>query len=165
VCVGEITAGAVTVTTDDDVTKVQATGVTTVNDNQWHHVVALRDGLTLRVYVDGLLDASNTLPAGYDLSGTSQHNAYVGAITDHTDTTGNTLEKFYNGLIDDLRIYNYALSDPEAGYLATKGAGGLYFPLDSAANLHDQEPQNQKKVNFKDLAILAGQWLEQLLWP
>jgi hypothetical protein len=165
VCVGEITAGAVTVTTDDDVTKVQATGVTTVNDNQWHHVVALRDGLTLRVYVDGILDASNALPAGYELSGTSQHNAYVGAITDHTDTTGNTLEKFYNGLIDDLRIYNYALSDPEAGYLATKGAGGLYFPLDSAANLHDQEPQNQKKVNFKDLAILAGQWLEQLLWP
>jgi len=165
VCVGEITAGAVTVTTDDDVTKVQATGVTTVNDNQWHHVVGLRKRAELLVYVDGVLDASNTLPASYDLSGTSQHNAYVGAITDHTDATGNTLEKFYNGLIDDLRIYNYALSDPEAGYVATKGAGGLYFPLDSAANLHDQEPQNQKKVNFKDLAILAGQWLEQLLWP
>jgi hypothetical protein len=164
-CIGEAGAGQVTVTTDNDVTKVQAAGATTVNDNQWHHVVALRDGLTLRVCVDGLLDASNTLPAGYDLSGTSQHNAYVGAITDHTDATGNTLEKFYNGLIDDLRIYNYALSDPEAGYLATKGAGGLYFPLDSAANLHDKEPQNQKKVNFKDLAILAGQWLEQLLWP
>jgi hypothetical protein len=164
-CIGEAGAGQVQVTTDNDVTKVQAAGATTVNDNQWHHVVALRDGLTLRVYVDGILDASNALPAGYDLSGTSQHNAYVGAITDHTDATGNTLEKFYNGLTDDLRIYNYALSDPEAGYLATKSAGGLYFPLDSAANLHDQEPQNQKKVNFKDLAILAGQRLEQLLWP
>jgi len=165
VCVGEITAGAVTVTTDDDVTKVQATSTATVNDNQWHHVIALRNGLTLRVYVDGVFDGSNSLPAGYDLSGTSQHNAYVGAITDHTDATGNTLEKFYSGLIDDLRIYNYALSDPEAGYLATKSASGLYFPLQSVANLYDQEPQNQKKVNFKDLAILAEQWLVQQLWP
>ena len=164
-CIGEVTAGAVTVTTDDDVTKVQATSTATVNNNQWHHVIALRNGLTLRVYVDGVLDGSNALPAGYDLSGTSQHNAYVGAITDHTDATGNTLEKFYSGLIDDLRIYNYALSDPEAGYLATKGAGGLYFPLQSVANLYDQEPQNQKKVNFKDLAILAEQWLVQQLWP
>jgi len=165
VCVGEITAGAVTVTTDDNVTKVQATGVTTVNNNQWHHVIALRDGLALRVYVDGVLDVSNALPAGYDLSGVSQHNAYVGAITDHTDATGNTLEKFYSGLIDDLRIYNYALPDAEAGYLATKGASGLYFPLVSVANLYDQEPQNQKKVNFKDLAVLADQWLVQQLWP
>jgi hypothetical protein len=165
VCVGEITGGAVTVTTDDNVTKVQATGVTTVNNNQWHHVIALRDGLALRVYVDGVLDGSNALPASYDLSGASQHNAYVGAITDHTDATGNTLEKFYSGLIDDLHIYNYALSAPEAGYLATKGSSGLYFPLQSVANLYDQEPQNQKKVNFKDLAVLADTWLVQQLWP
>jgi hypothetical protein len=89
----------------------------------------------------------------------------VGAITDHTDATGNTLEKFYSGLIDDLRIYNYTLSDPEAGYLATKGASGLYFALDSVANLYDKEPQNQKKVNFKDYAILADRWLKQQLWP
>jgi len=95
----------------------------------------------------------------------SATNAYVGAITDHTDATGNTLEKFYSGLIDNLRIYNYALSDAEAGYLATKGASGLYFPLESIANIYDMEPQNQKKVNFKDLAVLAEQWLVQQLWP
>jgi hypothetical protein len=117
------------------------------------------------VYVDGVLDGTNTLPAGYNLSGTSQHNAYVGAITDHRDATGATLEKFYNGVIDDLRIYNYALSSPEVGYLATKGGSGVYFPLDSVANLYDAEPQNQKKINFKDYAILAEQWLKQVLWP
>ena len=157
--------GAVTITTDDDATKVQAVSTTTVNDNEWHHVCALRNGSELHVYVDGILDATNTVPTGYDLSGASQHNAYVGAITDHRDATGNTLEKFYIGLLDDLRIYDYALSDAELSYLATKGTSGLYFPLVSVANLYDAEPQNAKKVNFKDLAILAGQWLKEQLWP
>ena len=116
--VGEVTEGKVTLATDDDVTKVQATSTTSINNNVWHHVVGLRDGTTLRLYVDGFLEGTATLPAGYNLAGTSQHNAYVGTITNHSNST---LYKFYRGLIDDVRVYNYALSNAEIAYLATRG--------------------------------------------
>ena len=155
--------GVVTLTTDDDTTKIQAISSTLVNDDRWHHVVGLRAGNTTQVYVDGVLDGTNTLPVGYDLSGTSQHNAYVGAITDNSDATGNTLEKFFVGTLDDVRIYNYALSPAEI--MGVMGQNELYVPLTSPANIYDEEPINSRKVNFKDFAILADEWLEQPVWP
>jgi len=141
--------GVVTLTTDDDVDKVQAISSATVNDDRWHHVAGLRDGTTLAVYVDGMLEDTATLPDGYDLSGAVQHNAYVGAITDHVDATGQTLEKYFVGLIDDLRIYDYALSGAEIVYLAG-----------SAADLSDD-----KHIDLRDYAILANEWLDEQLWP
>ena len=110
---GEGNDNKMTLTTDDDSTKRQALGATIVNDGNWHHVVGMRYGNTSLVYVDGVLDGSIDLPEGYDLSGTSQANALIGAITDARDATGATLEKFFNGTIDDVHIYDWALSEAE----------------------------------------------------
>jgi len=158
--IGEVTSGLITLTTDDNVTKAQATGTTAANDDLWHHVAGLRKAEQLLVYVDGALDGTGTVPEGYDLSGTTQHNAYVGAITDNRD---GTLFKYFIGLIDDVQIYDYALSDTDI--LSVAGLTELYFPLTSPANVSDDEPVNSKKVNFKDFAVLADEWLQQLLWP
>jgi len=161
--VGENGSGRATLTTDDNVTKVQIVSSIAVNNNVWHHVVGMRDGNTLLVYVDGLLaGTNNTVPAGYNLSGTSQRNAYVGAITYHPD---GSLYKFYNGLIDDVRIYSRALSQAEVAYLAAKGASELYIPLVSPAELYSSEPPKSRKVDLRDYAILADTWLEDLFWP
>jgi hypothetical protein len=40
-----------------------------------------------------------------------------------------------------------------------------YVPLTSIANISDDEPVNSKRVNFRDFAIMADEWLQQLLWP
>jgi hypothetical protein len=37
--------------------------------------------------------------------------------------------------------------------------------LTSPANISDEEPIDSKKVNFKDFAVLADAWLEELAWP
>ena len=55
------------------------------------------------------------IPATYNLSGTSQHDAYIGAITNHAD---GSMYKLYSGLIDDVRVYNRALSQAEILWLA-----------------------------------------------
>jgi len=110
VCVGEISSGCVTLTCDDDVTKVQATGSTLVNNGEWHLVTGQRQGTTIRVAADGVFDGQNTVAATYNLKGTAQHNAYLGAITNHTDSS---LFKKYKGLIDDVRVYDHALSAAE----------------------------------------------------
>ena len=158
--VNEVTSGMMTVTTDDDVSKIQATSTTAVDDDAWHHVVGTRNGLQLNLYVDGVLEGTAALPAGYDLSGTTQHNAYVGVIIDNRD---GTLIKYFIGSIDDVRIYDYALSESEI--LGAMGVSERYVPLTSPVNISDEEPENSKSVNFKDFAILADEWLSRLIWP
>jgi len=115
---GEANDNKMTLTTDDDSDKMQTKGDTVVNDGEWHHVVGMREGNTGFVYVDGVLDGSLELPEGYDLSGSSQHNALIGAITDHRDPTGATLEKLFMGTIDEVAVYDRALSDAEVAALA-----------------------------------------------
>ena len=112
-CLGEHKKKApdrMTLTVDDDLDKGEVRAGTIVADGQWHHVVGTRDGTALSVYVDGTLDGTETIPADYDLSGTSQHNAYIGAIWHHED---GILQKYFMGLIDDVLIYSRALTQKE----------------------------------------------------
>jgi hypothetical protein len=113
--VSETLEGVVTLVTDDDVTKYVVDSQSKTNNDQWHFVAGQREGTVLRIYIDGQLEGSMTIPAAYNLSGTSQHNAYVGAMTNHVDSS---LYKLYNGLIDDVRVYNKALSQGEILWLA-----------------------------------------------
>jgi hypothetical protein len=66
----------------------------------------------------------------------------------------------YDGLIDDFRIYDYALSTPEVAYLATNGTGRLEDPVPLDADL-----DASGAVNLPDFAILADEWLRDGLWP
>ena len=109
---GEGNDNKLTLTMDDDSSKNQSLGATVINDGVWHHVVGMIKGDVSLVYVDGVEDGSIDLPEGYDLSGVLQHNAYVGAITSNASNTLHA-EKFMIGLIDDVRIYDTALTEPE----------------------------------------------------
>jgi Concanavalin A-like lectin/glucanases superfamily len=66
----------------------------------------------------------------------------------------------YDGLIDDFRIYNYALSQPEIAYIATNGTGIFDLPLLIPADLN-----KDNQVDFSDFAYLAESWLDNQLWP
>ncbi|UCG58438.1 MAG: hypothetical protein JSU70_02815 [Phycisphaerales bacterium] len=86
----------------------QIFGAKDVNDAQWHHVVGVYDGQKIFLYVDGSLDASA------EASGTIRvHDrpVYIGANSEKPDRN-------WNGLIDDVRIYNYALSADEIATIA-----------------------------------------------
>ena len=159
--------GHLNLITDDDATKYTPDSDVIISDDEWHHVVGMRDGTELRMYVDGVPDGdTETIPAGYDLSGTHQYNAYIGAITDHGDTP--ELYKFFVGSIDDVRIYDYALSLDEILYTM----GGPYVELTSPANVYPKvgdegvyNPLNIDIVNFKDYALVAERWLDKDEFP
>ena len=121
---GEGNDNKLTLTMDNDVSKNQAMGDTVINDGVWHHVVGMIKGDVSLVYVDGVEDGTIDLPAGYDLSGVLQHNAYIGAITSNASNTLHP-EKFMIGLIDDVRIYDTALTEPEI-LAVMEGAGAGY---------------------------------------
>jgi hypothetical protein len=113
----QVTEGAVSLVCDDDVTKEQANSTTKTNDDRWHFVAGQREGTFIRIYIDGRLEATEPVEVGYNLSGTTQHNAYIGAITDHSK---GSLYKLFIGLIDDVRVYGRALSEGEILWLAGK---------------------------------------------
>jgi hypothetical protein len=109
------TEGVLTLVVDDDVTRYDANSKTKTNDDKWHFVVGQREGTALQIYIDGQLEGTTTIPAAYDLAGTAQRNAYIGAVTFQPD---GTIYKLFDGMIDDVRVYNRALSQAEILWLA-----------------------------------------------
>ena len=70
-----------------------------VNDGLWHHAAAVYDGTTAYLYMDGLLDSSiNSAGAT-----TSTYHLRIGSV-------GGYEYRSFNGLIDDVRIDNSALT-------------------------------------------------------
>ncbi|UCE99727.1 MAG: LamG domain-containing protein, partial [Planctomycetota bacterium] len=99
---------------------------------------------------------------------------------------------YFNGVIDDVRIYGYNLSfadinnlayetatepnpppvywykfEEASGYTAADSGTPIlvYGPVQSKANLTDPEPKLQRFVNFRDYAIFANDWLDEFKWP
>ena len=70
--------------------------------SQWQHLAATYDGSTARFYVDGAQVASRTVSGGIGSSNTWRIGAY-----------GSVVGGFFDGLIDELRVYNRALSAAE----------------------------------------------------
>lgn len=90
-------------------------GTTLVNDNQWHHVVATYDSTTDSrvIYLDGKVEASDT-----DSNNIPNTSNYILIGIDYTVSSGRNM----NGLIDDVRIYNYALTPELVKTLYTGGS-------------------------------------------
>jgi hypothetical protein len=105
--------GVVSLVCDDDDNKRQAHANTPVNDGQWHFILGQREGTEIRIFIDGVLETTTSVDAEYDLSGTAQHNAYIGAVTDHNSEGESPLYKLFGGLIDEVQVYDYALSAQE----------------------------------------------------
>ncbi|MFC1603493.1 LamG-like jellyroll fold domain-containing protein [Planctomycetota bacterium] len=156
-------------TLDDDATKTVVNG-SSVNfaTGDWIHAVVIRDdeAKELRIYCNGELENTNANPATADIS-SSGEPLYIGAKQQEDAHAANSasapIDHYFEGMLDDLRIYNYALSHNEV--LSIAGLGDLYVPLTSPANISDDEPANSMSVNFKDFAVLADEWLQQLIWP
>jgi hypothetical protein len=79
---------------------------TVITDNTWHFIVATDDSTTLRIYVDGKLENSSSSTTTL---WASTMYAYFGAGRPEHELAGN----WFNGTIDDARLYNHALSEAE----------------------------------------------------
>lgn len=90
-------------------------GQTSLADGQWHHVVGVCDGVGKYLYVDGALEAF----AAYNAT-LNQNSAPV-MIGANSEAPGRN----FNGWIDEVAVYNHALSpsDVLAHYLAGGGTG------------------------------------------
>ncbi len=97
---------------DNDNSIRSLTSNATVTAGAWHYITVTYDGTTQKLYIDGVLDNSQSLP-GITLAYTNSP-VQIGA---------GTYNNPFAGYIDDLRIYSRALTDPEIADLATGGCG------------------------------------------
>jgi|GEM_PF-4257776 len=79
-------------------------------DTNWHFLCVTYDGAKMRVYVDAALRGERTMTLN-----TVGTIFYVGVRPDRTT------DNLYEGLIDELRIYNTALSDSQIQSLSEQG--------------------------------------------
>ncbi|UCG47058.1 MAG: LamG domain-containing protein, partial [Phycisphaerales bacterium] len=147
-----------------EVSNGQIVGSTDLLDDAWHHVAVVLDSdgaaevVDLKLYVDGYLDASsfvtNQVINTADLS-----TVRVGR--------GPWNDRPFYGQIDELRVYSRALSHGEVASLAGYTSGTVLsqpvFAL--LSTLSDTDLNDDEVIDFKDFALLANTWLDELLWP
>ncbi len=89
---------------------------TAVNDGQWHHVAFTRDSTTgtVNIYIDGILQVTGTTDTGLKTAPFQ----LIGAQTDLTSGLAADGATYFNGQLDDVRIYNQVLTASEISGLA-----------------------------------------------
>lgn len=98
-------------------------GKADVADSQWHHVAGVLDGDKALIFVDGVKDTSAASSPKISV------NDYPVLIGANAQRAG----RLFHGLIDDVRIYDRALSADELRVLANEGGGAEPPPGDSVA--------------------------------
>ncbi|WP_242130575.1 LamG-like jellyroll fold domain-containing protein [Aestuariivivens marinum] len=120
-------------------------GVTAVNDGQWHHVAHVFDGVdTVRMYVDGVQDAIWT---------TGIINTGVGGET--VVEIGSQLGgNVFDGSMDDVRIYDVALSDGDIESIAN--ADKLAVKLNFESGLFNEGDKGEDVISAGTQAFGTG---------
>lgn len=144
----------------------------------WYHAAFAFDGDTTQVYVNG--NWENTL----NFSGIHQQRYTPGVYFGASAGGANA----FDGRLDDIRIYDYALSSDSVANLANAAGEPAPGPVawykldeagsgtvaDSSGNGYDgyvlfvspyANPYDDNEIGIKDFAVLAETWLEEYIWP
>jgi len=85
---------------------ILVTTASAISTGEWTFIAATWDGSTMRAYKNGIVDP--TTESHTAVSGYAAFDVLIGA----NDQSG-TLTNFFDGRIDDVRIYNYARTAEE----------------------------------------------------
>jgi hypothetical protein len=83
---------------------------TTASTGGWHHLAGAFDGATLTMYLDGLVPAA---PRVIGAASYSDGNLWIGC-----DVNNDLRSNFVTGMIDEVRLYDHALTANEVAQIA-----------------------------------------------
>ena len=81
------------------------------DDGAWHHVACTWDGSNAYIYVDNVKSTASVMSTAID---------YTAADETRAGSNGDATAMFYGGLLDEICVYNRALSDSEISTLYAK---------------------------------------------
>ena len=87
----------------DGAWKNSGNSTTSIGDGNWHYIVGVYDGTYLKIYVDGVQESSNNI--GATTLNSNSNPVIIGS-------NGGSSE-FWNGLIDEVAIFDIALTAEE----------------------------------------------------
>lgn len=130
-----------------------------VLDDQWHHIVSCFDGETLRIYIDG---TEQTSSIGSPLMSFSpwEHPLVLMARN-----LRGIIDQKFNGQLDDVRIYNYALNaydvlDLFFEVFPNADPVCVAYPEFDIAGPTGVGPEHRDcKIDLYDLIPIASSWL------
>lgn len=123
---------------------------TVLEDNVWRHVAGTYDGSIAKIYVNGILENS-VEKSGPLLPSTG------GAIKIGQESAAGEDPEFFNGLIDEVELYNRALSAEEIAALFDAGGAGKCKELRRHHKVVTLRPlPSEHAVDESGIPILSG---------
>ena len=92
-------------------TTVSVDSDSAINDGEWHHLAGVYNGSNVLMYVDGAIQADQG-----ELTGLTETQ------TNYNFDIGDVYTNRFQGMIDEVRVYNRALSEDEIGDLYRMGS-------------------------------------------
>ena len=125
--------------------------------DSWHHYAVVKDVMaqTIQVYLDGELISQNTSAAEL-VDSSNADVTYIGSS--EAGTTSDCII-----LLDEVRVYNYALSHSEIAYLSVGYGGQVVQPIQPVFTEFD--PVENGRIDLDDFALFGSNWLGNTNWP
>ena len=126
------------------------TSSSTLNDGTWHHVAGTFDGTTMTLYIDGQ-DDGMLVPSPTVSTTDGTDPLFIGAE--------NNLTRFFNGQIDEVRVWNDVRLEAEIqanlynNLLGNEANLEAYYPLDEGAGATNAV---DRSVNLADGLLNGG---------
>jgi len=117
-----------------------------VDADEWHHVCGTYDGANMRLYVDGLEDSASPVAESNGV-GLSEYNVFIG---ENEERPG----RYWDGLIDDVRIYSCPLTTAEVYELFMEAP--LYVDGDLTTGRNDGSTWEDAFHNLQDALASAS---------
>jgi|GEM_PF-5508312 len=118
--------------------------------NRWTHLAFTLDEEGAKIYRDGLLEISK---AGFKLGDGTDAPLVIGGNYSYEDQVYST----FNGIIDEVKIYNYALSELEIAdiYYDVSGREPCVNPPPASLDINQD-----CIIDMRDLAVFTDFWLQ-----
>jgi hypothetical protein len=122
----------------------------TINDGSWHLVVGVYDDVNQYLYVDSVLEASQ--PMSHDTP--NDLDVSIGRSREYCD--------YFNGAIDDVRIYNRALTEAEVQELYDSEPGA-WFSMDPVSGTVATNSSMPIQVTFDATGVEPGDYTTEIV--
>lgn len=95
----------------------------TYDDRKWHFGAVVKNGTVFKIYVDGIEQKTLTDASSFGVLTTDLQSIGV-------SRRGATTDSYFNGVIDEAKIYNYARSQSQIVYDYNRGAPLTWYKFD-----------------------------------